>query len=301
MTDNEKKNLTCPICQYATDQPDPQDLGQVKGNTERFRHQLFSLWKCPQCQTIVSLSPVDFYDIYKDYPLNQRQLDVFAKGTLKNLLSRLSKAGMKKTDYILDFGCGNGIFVDYLTQQGYCNTVGYDPYVAEFSQKPAASEIFDVVINNDTLEHGDDYYQMIGQCLDWLKPGGLLYLGTADSEPVQMNDLEPHVMRLHQPYHRIIVTEKSLHQIIKQFDVDWIAQYSRSYHDTLRPFSNYRFLDELNKAVGHNLDKAMDEKITTSVFLRTPRLWFFALWGYFFPSAKEPAVIVRKKYHDVQK
>jgi len=292
---SNKTELICPVCEYETKQPNPRDVGKVRGNTERFIHTEFLLWKCPECSSIISLDSVDFFDLYSDYPLNKRRLDVFAKGTLKNLLNRLTRVGMQKSDNILDYGCGNGVFIDYLKQQGYQNVAGYDPYVPEFSKPPVQPGYFDVIINNDTLEHGDNYYHMIEECLEWLKPGGLLYLGTADSEPVGMDNLSPHIMRLHQPYHRIIVTEKTLHKIVSRYDVKLVGRYRRSYHDTLRPFSNYRFLDELNKAVGHNLDHAMDEKITTRVFLHSPRLWFFALMGYFFPSAIEPAVIVQKR------
>lgn len=294
-SNNQTQPLKCPMCGHSTDSPRQQDLGVVRGNTERFCHTRFPLWKCPECLTIISIDPVDFHDIYSDYPLNKRRLDLFAKGTLKNLLNRLQQAGMKKTDAILDFGCGNGIFVDYLQQQGYQNVIGYDPYVAEYAQFPGAQSPFDVVVNNDTLEHCDDMHKMLAESLELLRPGGLLYLGTADSEPVEMDDLEPHVMRLHQPFHRIIITEQSLHKLVKQFDVDQLADYQRSYHDTRRPFSNYRFLDEFNKAVGHNLDLAMDEKVGNQVFLRTPRLWFFAFFGYWFPTAIEPAIIVIKK------
>ena len=111
----------------------------------------------------------------------------------------------------------------------------------------------------------------------------------------KMTNLEPEVMRLHQPFHRIILTEQSLHDVVAEFDLDIIGSYTRSYHDTRRPFSNYRFLDELNSAVGHNLDLAMEPDVTTRAFLRSPRLWFFALLGYWFPSAIEPAVVVRKR------
>jgi len=135
----------------------------------------------------------------------------------------------------------------------------------------------------------------VEECLGLLRRGGLLYIGTADSEPVDMADLEPHVMRLHQPFHRIIVTEKRLHAIVRGYDVDVVGTYTRSYHDTRRPFANYRFLDELNRALGHNLDRAMDAAAATGAFLRSPRLWFFALFGYGFPSAVEPAILVRKR------
>ncbi|WP_445371036.1 class I SAM-dependent methyltransferase [Methylomonas sp. HW2-6] len=244
--------------------------------------------------SIISIQPVDFEDIYRDYPLNKRQLDVFAKGTLKNLTSRLLRAGVNKVDSILDFGCGNGIYVDYLKQQGFQRVVGYDPYVKAFAKLPTDQAPFDVIVNNDTLEHCDDIYKLIELNLDLLRSKGLLYIGTADSEPVDMEDLESHVMRLHQPYHRIIITESVLHEIVNHYDVTLVAHYRRSYHDTLRPFSNYRFLDELNKVLDHNLDRAMSERETTRAFLRNPNLWFFALFGYWFPSAAEPAIIVRK-------
>jgi SAM-dependent methyltransferase len=294
-TDNESPVLNCPACRYKTKHPARSDLGTVRGNTERYINTQFRLWKCPQCLTIISIDPVDFHDIYSDYPLNKRKLDIFAQGTLGNLLRRLRRAGLKKTDTILDYGCGNGIFIDYLKQKGYSNVTGYDPYVPEFSQLPSTYAPFDFIVNNDTLEHCDDIHEMLQESLALLKVNGLLYLGTADSEPVDMANLEPHIMRLHQPFHRVILTEQGLHNLVDEYPVDIEQSYRRSYHDTLRPFSNYRFLDELNKAVGHDLDRAMNPDETNRAFMRNPRLWFFALFGYLFPSAYEPALVVRKR------
>ena len=287
------KTKKCAVCNYPINEARLQDFGEVRGNTERLRHTNFQIWKCPECLSIISIDLVDYHDIYSDYPLNKRQLDVFAKGTLGNLLKRLRNAGMKTTDTILDYGCGNGIFIDFLKSKGYQNVVGYDPYFPKFANLPIKHTLFDVIVNNDTLEHCDNINAMLQENLERLKPGGLLYLGTSDSEPVSMSNLESHIMRLHQPFHRVIITEQTLHNLSNRYKVDLVASYRRSYHDTLRPFSNYRFLDELNKAVGHNLDSAMDASITNHIFLSSPRLWFFALFGYWFPSAFEPAIVVR--------
>ena len=174
--------------------------------------------------------------------------------------------------------------MDYLHQRGYPSAIGYDPYYPAHARLPTEQAPFDVIVNNDTLEHCEDVRGMIAECLDLLKPGGLLYLGTADSEPVRMHDLEAEVMRLHQPFHRVILTERSLHNVVKEFDVDIVGAYTRSYHDTRRPFSNYRFLDELNRAVGHNLDLAMDPNVTTRAVMRSPRLWFYAFFGFLNPT-----------------
>ena len=101
-SENVKQGVSCSICGYHTDEPREEDLGTVRGNTERFKEQRFRLWKCPKCLTIIALEQVDFADIYADYALNKRQLDAFARGTLANLLGRLERAGMQTTDSILD-------------------------------------------------------------------------------------------------------------------------------------------------------------------------------------------------------
>lgn len=286
--------LRCQICGHESDHADPNDLGAVRGNTARFCQQMFHLWKCPRCLTIYSIDPVDFHDIYGDYALLKRRIDIFARSTLRNLTRRLERVGLKKHHTMLDYGCGNGIYLQYLNSRGYRNVAGYDPFVPEYAELPSERAPFDFVVNNDTIEHCDDVRSMTRACVDLLKPGGVLYVGTADSEPVDMHDLEPHVMRLHQPFHRTIFTEATLQRLGVDLGLEVIGSYRRSYHDTLRPFANYRFLDELSKAVGHNLDRALDPNDSGRVVMRTPMLWLYGLFGYFFPSAYEPAIILRK-------
>lgn len=284
-------SFCCKICGYATDHPGPHEVGETRGNTERFRGTRFRLWKCPKCLSILSIDPVDFRDIYADYPLSRRRLDIFARGTLKSLLGRLERAGLSKSDSVLDYGSGHGIFVEYLRQAGFTDVTGYDPYVPAFAQQPGGP--FDCVVANDVIEHVPDPRATLKECGDLVKPGGILYLGTADSEPVDMDDLEPHLMRLHQPFHRVIITENSLRVLCLETGFSIERTYRRSYMDTLMPFSNYRFLDEFNKALGHNLDRAF-EPDAGKIVLAKPILLFYALFGYFLPSAYEPAIVLRK-------
>jgi SAM-dependent methyltransferase len=284
----------CCLCTYETVNPNRRELGAARGNTKRFLSTQFHLWQCPKCQTIHAVDPVDFSDIYSDYPLNQRRLDVFARGTLRNLLRRLVKAGLKREHSILDHGCGNGILIRFLTSRGYLQVSGFDPYVREFSSTPNSP--FDCVIANDVIEHCPSPRDMIKDCASRLKPGGLLYIGTADAEGVEMDALEPHIMRLHLPFHRVILTEQSLHRLAVDAGLEIVGSYRRSYMDTLMPFANYRFLDEFNKALGHNMDLALDPS-ASKVVLRKPQLFFYALFGYFCPSACEPAVVLVKPQH----
>lgn len=286
--------ITCRLCGHHVAPPSSKDIGWARGNTERFKDTLFPLWKCPHCLSIHSLALVDFADIYKDYPLNQRRFDSFAQGSFLNLLRRLERAGLQRGESILDYGCGNGLFVNFLRGRGYPAAQGYDPYVPGFQDLPNPVNRYDAVIVNDTLEHTDDYRHVLRHCLGLLKPGGLLYAGTADAEPVKMNDLTPHIMRLHQPYHRLLVTESSLHQLGRELGLQPVGSYRRSYLDTHRPFVNYRFLDEINRSLGHVLERALTPRNVIQVLSYSPNLWCHAFFGYSCPSAFEPAVIWRK-------
>jgi len=286
----------CLICGYGIQQPGPAELGRAPGNTERFKTMEFRLWQCPKCLSIHSVDAVDMEDIYSDYPLNrQRTLDVFARGTFRNLLKRLTGHGLRNDQSILDYGCGNGVYIEYLNGEGYSNVTGYDPYVAEFAdQQVLGANAYDCVIANDVIEHVEDPRAMLLACFKLVKPGGLLYVGTADSQGVKsMVELESHTMRLHQPFHRVILTQSSLLQLGAELDLQVAQSWRRSYMDTLMPFSNYRFLDEFNKALGHNLDLALAPD-SAKILLRKPSLLFYAFFGYFVPSAIEPAVLWRK-------
>jgi SAM-dependent methyltransferase len=282
----------CNVCGYQTAAPQPSEIGSVRGNTRRFLGRKFALWKCPQCASIHSLDPVDFEDIYRDYPVNRRKLDLFARGTYRNLLHRLRREGLQSGHSVLDYGCGNGIFLQFMRGEGFRDVTGYDPFVPEFAAPPARQ--FDCVVANDVIEHVADPRALVGECARLAKPGGLVYIGTADSEPVKMNNLEPHLMRLHQPFHRVVLTQASLARLAMEPGLKLLRAYRRSYMDRLVPFSNYRFLDEFNKALGHNMDRAF-EPGAAKVMVRRPALWFWAFLGYFFPSAFEPAVVLRKE------
>jgi SAM-dependent methyltransferase len=239
------------------------------------------------------VDPIDLKDIYTDYPLNKRRLDFFARMSMGNLVKRLNRAGLRKDDSILDYGCGNGLFVTYLKKNGFSQAAGYDPYVREFSILTEYAQ-FDCVICNDVIEHIPDPRALIQDCVRHLKSNGVLYIGTSDSEGVEMDCTQPHIMRLHQPFHRIIFTQKTLNALAAETGLELVDSYSRSYMDTVIPFANYRFLDEFSRALGHDMDRMLDPK-AGMILLRKPSLWFYGFGGYFFPSAYEPAVVLRKR------
>lgn len=291
MLPNDPSHTQCVLCGEPIDPNRPACFGKVRGNIEGYLATEFPLWQCPRCKTIHSLQPVHYREIYDRYPLNQRRLDIFARGTLNNLLKRLKRYGLKKAHRILDYGCGNGLLVEFLRSRGYENIEGWDPFVSGWNNRPEG--LFDWIIANDVIEHVDDPRELIHECLGFLKPQGKLYMGTADASGVKnMADLDRHIMRLHQPYHRIILTQAGLLKLGEELGLEALTTWRRSYMDRLAPFSNYRFLDEFNRAHGHDMNRALAEDAGKVMFKR-PALWFWAFCGYIFPSAYEPAVIWR--------
>lgn len=293
---NRIDSITCLICEHTSSPPAAAEVGTVRGNTERFKGETFRIWRCPGCRALQAVDPVDMADIYSDYPLNRdRTLDVFARGTYRNLLKRLTGHGLTPADSILDFGCGNAVFLRFLQEQGFTNTSGYDPFVPDYAATPEPpAGGYDCVVANDVIEHVDSPKAMMRECLALTRPGGLLYVGTADAEGVDdMGDLERHIMRLHQPFHRVILTQQSLIDVGLELGLELVQTRRRSYMDTFMPFSNYRFLDEFNRAHGHNLDAALAPD-AAGIVARRPQLLFYALFGYFMPSAMEPSVLWRR-------
>jgi SAM-dependent methyltransferase len=222
-------------------------------------------------------------------------MDAFAVATLRNLLSRLEQHGLRKEHRILDYGCGNGLFVTFLRERGYEQVEGFDPYVPAFETCPARLHGFDWIVANDVIEHCDEPKGLLERCHSLLRTGGHLYVGMPDADGVtSMRDLDRHVTRLHQPFHRVIMSQRTLNGLADRVGLHLQRTYRRSYMDTLRPFANYRFLDELCRAVDHDMDQALNPLSSARAFVTHPRLWLFAVGGYFFPTAMEPASIWTK-------
>jgi hypothetical protein len=172
--------LMCRVCDHHALVPRPEDLGHVRGNTARFKNRFFTLWRCPKCQSIANIEPVDYKDIYRDYPMLKQRLDFFARATFKNLLHRLTQAGLKPGQSVLDIGCGVGVFVEWLKTQGFNDVTGFDPMVPRFASDPVGQQ-FDCVVANAVLEHMEDPRAFLKDAASRVKPGGLLYVGTADA------------------------------------------------------------------------------------------------------------------------
>lgn len=149
-------------------------------------------WQCVKCQLVQQQPlPQDTSAFYENYPIHQK------KGAVFNLFRRIVNGGLyfsmkrdRQVQSLLDYGCGDGFFLEQLNSQ--IQAVGFEPndehakHLSQRLQKPVFSRFedlqrkhqgqFDVITMHFVLEHVLDMDRTMTECRDLLAPEGLLYI-----------------------------------------------------------------------------------------------------------------------------
>ena len=190
----------------------------------------------------------------------------------------------------MDFGCGAGLFVEFLQGEGVQNATGYDPFVAKYSDSQRLKEQYDAVVSYDVIEHSEEPREFLQSLVRLVRPGGTLVIGTPNAENVSL--LRKGDPSLHVPYHRHILSERALLALGREAGCEPAQVYERSYYDSLYPTVNSRFMWRYIQKTGGLLDAAV-EPPRTGLVLGSPDLIFIALFGYFFPLCDNVVVSFR--------
>ena len=78
---------------------------------------------------------------------------------------------------VLDFGCGHGLFVQYLADNRL-QVVGYDKFNPKFAGLPQPNA-FDICTMVEVVEHMSTPFSEFGLIFQALKPGGKFYIETS--------------------------------------------------------------------------------------------------------------------------
>lgn len=293
------ENTVCNVCVTHGRLDDALEVNQICSNVRKFKDNTFTVWRCESCHSLHSKEGVDLPYYYRHYPVTQQKLDFWTKSAYRNYLKRLKKSGMKKEHEILDFGCSQGLFVSYLRKKGYSHVQGYDPYVAQFSNKELLDRTYDVIIAQDVIEHTDEPRKLMNKLLRCLSPEGILCIGTPNAEYIDISHPMKCADSLHQPYHRHILSEKALITLGKTIGLSAKNIYYRCYYDTLYPSVNFRFLQTYLRYAGNMFDSAFEPPRVWMV-LSSPLLLFYALFGYFFPPRSEIMIFFHRRHDNLQ-
>lgn len=284
--------LVCPFCKEAGSILKARETARIPAIVRAFQDQSFTVWRCSGCGSLHSKEAADLPMFYQGYPFAKAKLDFWSRIAYRKRTKQLVKQGVKKDQRILDYGCGAGVFVQYLRDQGYTQAVGYDPYVAEFADASRLDLQYDAVLAQDVIEHADNPADMLKELLRCLKPDGLLYLGTPLANRIKLKNAD-FAMSLHQPYHRHIFSLQALLRMTREHGLKATGLSKRHCTDTLTPTVNTRFLHAFIQAGGNVVDVGF-EPPPEDIWQKHPRLLLLAFFGYFLSYRSELSGFFRK-------
>ncbi len=204
MVDGDMNCPVCPICEF------PSGTYSVPAGN-------YLIVKCPNCGLEFTLpNPTDdvlvqFYGSYENCRSNPEIVRINAKRNL-NLLE---KHGLSELSSILDFGAGNGEFVEM---------AGSRCFGVELSSRNKGGRIFDdfddlpfeqfdFITLWGVLEHLNNIMVSMAQLRDRLRVGGCLVITTVDAEGVIPYYYKP-------PEHLTYWTSKSLRILLEEHGLE---------------------------------------------------------------------------------
>ena len=285
--------VECPLCNgLQSNYKASIDVESVFSNVEKFGDHAFTVWRCPSCGSLHSKESVDLDYYYKNYPMQSQKLDYGTKCAFNTRLSYLKEAGLEVGNRVLDYGCSNGLFVEFLRMKGY-DAFGYDPYVEKYANDDVLKNKYDLVVSYDVIEHVDSPKDFMTQMSSYLKEKGILAIGTPNATEIKLDDKETYALELHQPYHRHILSESVLCQLGTDNGFSLFKLRKRFCFDTKYPFINAQFIWKYVRTAGNFMDCVVDMP-KFSVIRKRPSLILWGLIGYLFPHRGTMVAVFHK-------
>jgi 2-polyprenyl-3-methyl-5-hydroxy-6-metoxy-1,4-benzoquinol methylase len=295
---SERKRDRCVVCDYTIPLNDISALTKFPCNVRAFRNEKFPVWRCPKCKTIHCLDVVDLAHYYAKYPFADAKLTWVLRTLYNNLYRQLTKQGFSKTHSILDYGCANGLFVQYLQERGFTNCYGYDPYAPKNGfGNPATLKKgpFDYILLQDVIEHVEDPYALIRELDSLLAPGGCIFIGTPNAARIDLKQpyLSDYYNSVHAPYHLHIYTRKTLESLGRCQGWKPIKFIDRAFHDTLLFGLNTRAWNQYQRLFDSSLN-VIYESLDLRKALISHKFLFYAIFGYWLSFQTEMTIVFRK-------
>lgn len=295
MTPPTAQRTSCNVCgqSMASGGVEPQPC---PCHVQAFAGETFHLWRCPTCRTIHCLEVVDLERYYARYPFRGRELTWPWRVFYRNLARRLTAFGFDRGRSLLDYGCGDGLFVEYLRTRGFTRCYGYDPHASGEglgNRTVLAAGPFDFILLQDVLEHVEQPEALLAELDPHLAPGGRMLVGTPNADRVDPARPERFLNELHAPYHLHIYTRQTVEQFGRRRGWQPIGFFDRPYHD--RPWLglNSRAAKEYQRRIGGTMDAALGP-LRWNAVLTSPKLWFYMWFGYWLSDRSDQTVVFEK-------
>ncbi len=291
----ESERVVCSFCRTRVD-PDAVESAAVPSNVRAFKHEVFHVWRCPDCRSLHCREVIELGRYYTNYPI-VRVLNRATRHTFHNLLRRLTDHGYRPESRLLDYGCGWGVFLEHLWQSGYVNAIGYDPYSGvEALRNPACLEpaAFDYILLQDVLEHVEDGRALVAELDRYLKPGGCVLIGTPTADAISLADYPRYWTQLHPPYHLHIYSRAAVEALGTEAGWQVLTRYDRPYYDTRVRGLNAHAIN-MYQAFGDGTLDSLFDSVPPERLRRSMRYRVMARFGYWLKrNTGEAAIMFRK-------
>ncbi|MEM8805642.1 MAG: class I SAM-dependent methyltransferase [Cyanobacteria bacterium P01_G01_bin.38] len=279
-----QQRLDCVICNYRID-PDKATLSAFPCNLRAFADQTFHVWRCPTCETIHCLEAVDLDYYYAQYPGEALSLTAPLRLIYQGLQRRLTQHGFSVRHSLLDYGCGEGLFLQYLRSHGFAQCSGYDPYAApdQYGNKAVLDQgPFDYILLSDVIEHVEDPRALLTTLDALLAPGGRILIGAPNAANLDLSqpNISDYYNEVHVPYHLHTYTRQVIEALALEQGWEPVKFFDRAYYDSPWFGLNARAWNQYQRLCDGTIDAVVSDPIEWGRALTSPRFWFYALFGY---------------------
>lgn len=227
----------CPLCES-------KDITIYCKNTDflfEIAKEKFTLKKCLNCSLIFIDRSFTNEELSTFYPPNYWSSSSGKNGNnLENLYRKLVllhhilyiKKFLKKGDFILDIGCGDGIFLNQLNKKNIYKAFGLEGFnknVREENFKLISKKIeeslnldlkFDVITAFHVLEHLKNPDTLLKKVKELLKPSGKFVFQIPNTNSIQAKIFKCNWTGIDIPRHLMNFNDKNIKILLDKFDLE---------------------------------------------------------------------------------
>lgn len=189
------------------------------------------LCKCKECGFVFSRKIPAQEELINYYTENYDRTRYFSPITKKRYEELLdSFESYRKTNKILDIGCGYGFLLEIAKEKGWevygtelsdevaghCEKKGINMCVGELDKCDFEDESFDIVFGIEVLEHLNKPNDYIKKAYKVLRKGGIFYLSTPNFNSYLRYRLQDKYDVIDYPNHLAYYTKKTLQKLFTQ-------------------------------------------------------------------------------------
>lgn len=189
------------------------------------------LCQCDSCGFIFACAIPDKAELEAFYSKDYDRTSYLSPITVKRYEELLdSFEPLRKTNKLLDVGCGYGFFLEIAKKKGWevygtelstdaaaqCEKKGINMFVGEFQDYDCEPETFDVIVSIEVIEHINNPIEYVEKAHCLLRKGGKFYLSTPNFNSYLRKRLGAQYDVIDYPNHLCYYTPKTLTKLFTE-------------------------------------------------------------------------------------